>query len=651
MSDGALLKRFDLIADFPDNIPFIRRYIIDLAIRGRLVAPSDETLTSEELFNKLSLQARVLRSTAIGKKTKSMPAIEIREIPASYVNCCVFERLGNIATLSKGQTGIQAAKPGSYPLVVTAADRATCDHYDFDGAAAIIPMVSSTGHGHASLNRLHYQEGKFALGSILCAVFPIDETLISARFLFEYLTAFKEMLLVSRMIGTANVTLTLSKIAEIPIPLISPSIQMRVDQLMELCDQLHDSQIERDQYRDRLVAASLQRLNHQPVFESDKDLATNTKFYLNHISKLTTKVEHVNSLRTTIFNLVVQGRLVARQPEEEPVEQALSHSDSVRNEVALSDRRASAVRQDLLGKDQCWKIPAHWSWRALADLVLFIDYRGQTPNKIEAGVRLITAKNVKPGVINKFPEEFISEDEYVTWMTRGIPEVGDVLFTTEAPMGSAAVVDFQERFALAQRVINFRSYGALVPEFLVLQLRSQPFFGILESEATGLTVKGIKAAKLKCLPIAVPPLAEQHRIVARAHELLRLCDQLETELISTYAQSKGLIENILDRALGINRIVDQKKPRDQLFEVPAPDSHNERTSSYMPSSPVLTIDQLVGCVDELDGNATPDRLLKYSGLSEDLESFYDLLREARDIGALEISLGSVEAIRRFGNAN
>ena len=73
-------------------------------------------------------------------------------------------------------------------------------------------------------------------------------------------------------------------------------------------------------------------------------------------------------------------------------------------------------------------------------------------------------------------------------------------------MGNAAVVRLTERFALAQRVICFRSYGAVNPDFLVLQLRAEPFRSILDKTATGLTAKGIKAAKLKRLPVVVPPL-------------------------------------------------------------------------------------------------------------------------------------------------
>jgi type I restriction enzyme S subunit len=116
-------------------------------------------------------------------------------------------------------------------------------------------------------------------------------------------------------------------------------------------------------------------------------------------------------------------------------------------------------------------------------------------------------------------------------------------------MGNAAVVRLSERFALAQRVICFRPYGAVNPDFLTLQLLAEPFQTILDKTATGLTAKGIKAAKLRRLPVAVPPLDEQHRIVCKVNELMQLCDRLEAQLTTTQNQKRHLLESVLHHAL------------------------------------------------------------------------------------------------------
>jgi len=114
--------------------------------------------------------------------------------------------LGRLCTIIKGKSPAQKTAPGKYPLIVTAEDRLSSKTWQIDGKAICVPIVSSTGHGHASIKRLHYQEGKFALANILVALIP-DEKLCDPKYLYYYLTAKKEEHLVSLMSGSANVSL------------------------------------------------------------------------------------------------------------------------------------------------------------------------------------------------------------------------------------------------------------------------------------------------------------------------------------------------------------------------------------------------------------------------------------------------------------
>lgn len=134
-------------------------------------------------------------------------------------------KLIDICNIEKGKVGIQKAIPGEYPLVVTAEERLTCNEYQFDTKAVCIPLVSSTGHGHASLKRVHYQEGKFALGNILCAVISKDEKIVLAEYLYVYFSIMKDDVLVSLMKGAANVALTITDLKNIMIPV--PEIKMQ----------------------------------------------------------------------------------------------------------------------------------------------------------------------------------------------------------------------------------------------------------------------------------------------------------------------------------------------------------------------------------------------------------------------------------------
>ncbi len=134
-------------------------------------------------------------------------------------------------------------------------------------------------------------------------------------------------------------------------------------------------------------------------------------------------------------------------------------------------------------------------------------------------------------------------------MTRGFPRVGDILFTTEAPLGNVAVVDIAEKFALAQRVICFQFHEPKIAFYLKLALLSEQVRIQVDEEATGMTATGIKASRLKDIPVPIPPLAEQHRIVAKVDELLALCDRLKADLAESRARQERLAATLIESAL------------------------------------------------------------------------------------------------------
>ena len=166
-----------------------------------------------------------------------------------------------------------------------------------------------------------------------------------------------------------------------------------------------------------------------------------------------------------------------------------------------------------------------WKEYALEDIIEeFIDYRGRTPKKTDNGVPLITAKIVKQGRINP-PTEFIKEEDYDTWMTRGIPLKGDVILTTEAPLGEVAQIKDSKKVALAQRIITLRGKREILDNtFLKYSLQSPIMQHRLFERASGTTVIGIKSAELKKVNINLPPLEEQVKI---ANILSSLDDKIE----------------------------------------------------------------------------------------------------------------------------
>lgn len=146
-------------------------------------------------------------------------------------------------------------------------------------------------------------------------------------------------------------------------------------------------------------------------------------------------------------------------------------------------------------------------------LARLIDYRGKTPRKTDSGVRLITAKVIKGGRITDDRFEYIADDEYDTWMRRGLPETGDMLVTTEAPLGEVAELRTEDRVALAQRVILLRADRSKMHQRFMFHAFRSPFVQAgLARRSTGTTVKGIKQSELRQIELPCPPLPTQRRI-------------------------------------------------------------------------------------------------------------------------------------------
>ncbi|MGL3607651.1 restriction endonuclease subunit S [Rhizobium sp. G187] len=531
------------ISDNPVHVLQLRKIVVALAISGRL-NETDASIGREEILALLDDVKRRLISQRILTKQKPIVAITHDQLPDDFSDPSKFVSLGQIARVEKGKTGIQQAKPGPYPLVVTAAERITADHYDFDGAAAIIPLVSSTGHGNASINRLHYQEGQFALGTILAAVLPHDPALFSARFLFEYLSAFKEELLVSRMSGTANVTLTLGRIEDVPVPLVPPVIQQQLDELMALCDELEAARTERETKRDRLTAASLARLNtpDPETFRND------ARFALDALPALTARPDQIKQLRQTILNLAVRGKLVSQDPADEPASELLR-----RVEVCKPRNRKPTVKIDSRGA--AYDVPATWTWASLDQLVVSGPQNGISPRPTsrEDAPKAITLSATTSGKFNaahfKCVEgNFSPESDF--WLSDG-----DLLFqrgNTPEYVGMAAIYHGPpQTFLFPDLIIKVRVSDDVALSYVHLASISPSGRRYLTENASGAqaTMPKINQTTLLSLPIPLPPLAEQRRIVAKVDELMVLCDQLETSLTSADATRKKLLDALLAEAL------------------------------------------------------------------------------------------------------
>lgn len=244
-------------------------------------------------------------------------------------------------------------------------------------------------------------------------------------------------------------------------------------------------------------------------------------------------------------------------------------------------------------------IPSEWEVKKLNEVTDYVDYRGKTPQKTEDGILLITAKNIKDGFIDyEVSKEYVAFESYNKTMSRGLPKIGDVLFTTEAPLGNVAQVD-NPNIALAQRVIKFSGKSSLDNTYLKYHFLSDDFQKTIDIKSSGGTVKGIKGSVLHKLQIPLPPLPEQQKIA----EVLSTWDK-------AIQDTDAIIKKLVDRNKALATSLLTGESRIEAFK-------------NSPSS-VLEIKDVakeISLKNKEDQNYTVFSCTKYNGLVPSLEYF------------------------------
>ena len=191
-------------------------------------------------------------------------------------------------------------------------------------------------------------------------------------------------------------------------------------------------------------------------------------------------------------------------------------------------------------------IPKEWEVTTIIDCCDYADYRGKTPPKTQSGTFLVTARNVRKGFIDYMDsQEFVPSALYDVIMRRGKPCIGDVLITTEAPLGNVAQID-REDVALAQRIIKYRpKLDELSSTYLKHYFLSDRFQQILDDHSSGSTAKGIKGRVLHQLPVVIPPLPEQRAIATALSDVDALLAGLDRLLAKKRDLKQAAMQQLL----------------------------------------------------------------------------------------------------------
>jgi type I restriction enzyme, S subunit len=562
MTPELLLAEFNRISDAPDAISRLRRFVLDLAVRGQLVRQDPNDEPAAELLRRIEAEKNKL-TKGTGLKQVTLPPVDPSQLPFEIPRSWEWMRLGWGFKYDAG------TKREPRELVP---DRWLLELEDIEKDTSTVQTRFKVQNRDSRSTKSEFRAGDILYGKLrpyLNKVVVADEPgystteIVAIRPFIPVSSSYCCLALrrpdfvayVSRVgRGTKMPRLRTQDalVALFPLPPLAEQhrIVARVNDLMSICDQLEAAKIERESRRHRLAAASFHNLTNgvdTEVFRAQ------VRFCVGNLDQIAIRPEHIPALRQAILALAVQGKLVKQTPEDDSPESLLSSVREIREKAANRSKTSSVNDSDPKFVQHLPKnLPHRWVSCPLEELFKFIDYRGRTPTRTARGVRLITAKNVRVGYVANDPVEYIDERAYKAWMTRGFPRNGDLLFVTEgATMGFVGTIKLQFEFALAQRTIDLQPYLPSYSRFFLFTLMSPIFQEAVLTNSTGTAVKGIKAAKLKRIRVPLPPLAEQQRIVAKVDELMAVCDRLEAQLTTAQEETGHLLESVLHHVLTV----------------------------------------------------------------------------------------------------
>ena len=324
---------------------------------------------------------------------------------------------------------------------------------------------------------------------------------------------------------------------EVPHPPLAEQkrIVAKVDELMALCDTLEAQQQERETRRAALARASLARFSDVP-----------TPANLNFLFHKSYTIPPAD-LRKCILQLAFAGRLAPQDPTDEPASVLL---EKARAEKARLIGAGMVKKEPWAGKLQdaatLYELPLGWEWTHVSDVVekVTVGFVGSmTTHYRDDGVPFLRSQNVRVNRYEPIGLTFISE-EFHSSISKSTLRPGDVVVTRSGNVGVTCVVPDSLPKANCSDLVIVKRPLALVPAFLSYFINSIAE-GQIEEKTVGIALTHFNTRSVAQMTVALPPLVEQRRIVAKVDQLMALVDQLETQLANSHVSANTLLEAVV----------------------------------------------------------------------------------------------------------
>lgn len=574
MNPSQLLAYFDRICDAPHAVWRLRRFVLDLAVRGKLIEQDPRDEPASELLKRIQAEkARLVKEGKINLEKPPAPAspndlafalrpkwqaVRISQILVE-LQTGPFGSSLHQSDYQKG--GIPVINPASIknerlvPIDRMAVGPATLKRLaTFKLRAGDIVMARRGEMGRCAVVTKLEEGWLCGTGSLIlrlpsCVCGRFFVLLIGSPFVREYLGGSA----VGATMQNLNQSILLNLIVGLPPLAEQHRIVAKVDELMALCDRLEAARAERESRRDRLASASLHHLNNGANAEAIRNHA---RFYLSHLPRLTTRPEHVPPFRQTILTLAVRGELIPQDRADESASELLKRIQAEKTRLTEEGLLRKEKPLPPVADDEApFAIPTSWIWARIGTVSLLTDYGTSVKSDhAESGVPVLKMGDIQggkvvlggqkkvPRKIEELPQLFLKRFDLLYNRTNSAELVGK----TGIYMGE------EDAYTFASYLIRIRFLNNLTSPIYANLAMNAPYFRAtqiipeLQQQCGQANVNG---SKLRNMLIPLPPPAEQKRIVSKVDELMALCDRLERQLIEADAKCSGLLEAVLHQAL------------------------------------------------------------------------------------------------------
>jgi type I restriction enzyme S subunit len=486
-----------------DGINRLRKAVLTLAMSGQLVEQDKNEGTARDLYTQIQSDRKKNENIGRKKQTKELLPITDEEIPFSIPESWKWVRLGEIMTISSGDSlKVKDATEGQYLV------------YGGNGIAG----------KHSSCNA---RKGTIVIGRVgaLCGTAHIVESdawVTDNAFIVSYSDDFVNkdfftlalnfLNLRSNHRGSAQPVISGISVYPILMPLPPLAEQDRiVNKVHSVMAQLNELELqkkERDAFRSRLTRSSMQALG-----------SADSKIAFEQIIKLIKTPQDIKELESAILTLAVSGKLVP-QDENEGTGADLYQKISA---TLIKPKKSKEIDAE----DKLFNIPLSWVWTRLGDVFDVRDGTHDSPKYKDSGYPLVTSKNLYHGKLDFLNVKYVSETDHKKISERSKVDRDDILFAMIGSIGNPVIVDTDIEFSI-KNVALFKYFDRKLtePNFLLIYLKYASVN--MRKVSAGGVQSFVSLGFLRQYPFPLPPLAEQKRIVAKVEELMMLINYLKS---------------------------------------------------------------------------------------------------------------------------